>query len=35
MQRLAALFQQNKRMLGIAAMVIGVVHFLFPRVLFL
>ncbi len=35
MQRLNALFRQNRRLLGIAAVVIGAVHFLFPRVLFL
>lgn len=34
-RRLGTLFQQNRRLLGIAAVVIGVVHFLFPRVLFL
>jgi hypothetical protein len=34
-QRMSALFRQNRRVLGIAAMVIGAVHFLFPRVLFL
>jgi accessory gene regulator protein AgrB len=35
MHRMSSLFQQNRRLLGIAAAVIGVVHFLFPRVLFL
>ena len=35
LERMESLFVQNKSVIGIIAIIVGVAHFLFPRVLFL
>jgi hypothetical protein len=35
LEKLDSIFISNRRMIGIASMIIGLAHFLFPSVLFL